>query len=165
MKIPLFKQKKNTCGTTALRMVFAYFGKNISENEIIKNVGGIKSYGVRTIKLAKYAKSLGFKNECLSYNKKLANGQTKIKKPNTTDILKFLKKNIPVIISVRSYLLFNTNPKKTGHFIVLTEYKNGFFYYNDPKDGKNHKIDIEELKFTWFNNVLDSSAYLLAIWV
>lgn len=44
MKVPLFKQNsKLSCGPTALRMVFAYFEKNISEREIVKGLGGLRS--------------------------------------------------------------------------------------------------------------------------
>ena len=166
MKIPLFKQKKNTCGPTALRMVFKYFGRDVLEDQIIKSIGGIKKFGVRTVKLAEFAKKLGFKVECLSYNKKLAGDKAKIKKPNKKDVLKFLKKNIPVILSVRSFLLYDgdNKPSKAGHFIVITGYKNRTFWYNDPYGGKRRKVAEEDLLFTWFNNVLDSSAYLLAVW-
>ena len=166
MNVPLFKQRRNTCGPTSLRMMLAYFGRDIQESEIIKSVGGIKKYGVRTVKLAKFVKELGFKTECLSYNRKLAVGKAKIKKPNIGDILKYLKQKIPVIICVRCSLFYNciARPKDKGHFVVITGYKNNFFWYNDPYDGKRHKIKEGELVFAWFNNVLDSSAYLLAIW-
>ncbi len=163
LAVPLLKQNKMTCGITALRMVLLYFGKNISSEEIIKKVGGIKKYGVRTIKLAEFAKNLGFKVYCYSYNKKLAKGKARIKKPSKLDIIKFLKKKLPVIISVRSFLLFNEEPSKAGHFIVITKYEKGRFWYNDPDDGKQHKIKEDELLFAWFNNILDSSAYLLVL--
>ena len=107
MNVPLFKQRRNTCGPTSLRMMLAYFGRDIQESEIIKSVGGIKKYGVRTVKLAKVAKESGFKTECLSYNRKLAAGKAKIKKPDIGDILKYLKQEIPVIICVRCSLFYN----------------------------------------------------------
>lgn len=145
-------------------MVFGYFGKDVSENQIIKSIGGIKKYGVRTIKLAEFAKKFGFEEECLSYNRKMARGEAKHKKPDKKDILKLLKKNIPVILSVRSFLFYNKKPSKNGHFIIITRYQNGIFWYNDPGDGKRHKMTEEDLLFAWFNHVLDSTAYLLAVW-
>ncbi len=145
-------------------MALKYFGKDIREDQIIRSVGGIKKYGVRTIKLAEFAKKLSFRIECLSYNRKLAKGKAKIKKPNKKDILKFLKKDIPVILAVRSSLLYGEKSSDNGHFIVVTSYKNGIFWYNDPHDGKRHQLAEEDLLFAWLNSVLDSSAYLLAIW-
>ncbi|OGM05399.1 hypothetical protein A2715_04255 [Candidatus Woesebacteria bacterium RIFCSPHIGHO2_01_FULL_39_32] len=166
MKVPLFKQKdKLDCGPTALRMVLEYYGKKIRADEIIKGIGGIKNFGVRTIKLADFARKLGFKTLCLSYNEKLSKGKAKIKTPSKSDIINVLDKNRPAILSVNTSILFgNKSPKDMGHFIVVTIYKNGYFWYNDPRDGKEHKIEEEKLLFAWFNNVLDSSAYLLAIW-
>lgn len=164
MKIPLFKQKKNTCGLTALRMVLAYFGEKIAEDKLVRLTGKIRQYGVRTIKLSKAAKRLGFETECLSYNKILAGGKAKIKKPSTKDVLKYLKIRVPVILAVRSSLLYDEKPTKMGHFIVVSGYRDGVFHYNDPTDKKSHKIKEEALRFAWFNSVLDSSAYFLAIW-
>ena len=163
LKVPLFKQKRNTCGATALRMVFAYYGKNISEAEVIKSLGGLKSYGVHTVKLADVAKKFGFKTVCLSFNRKLSDGKAKIKRPETDDILKFLKRDIPVIINVRSAFIYDTKPSKQGHFIIITGYNKKEFTYNDPYDGKSHKIDADKLRFAWFSNAVDSSAHLLAI--
>src|SRR3989338_2322569 len=117
MKIPLFKQKKNTCGLTALRMALAYFGENIAENQLIKLTGKIKRYGVRTIQLSKAAKKLGLATECLSYNRGLASGKTKIKKPDTDDIINYLERRVPVILTVRSSLLYDEKLTKMGHFI------------------------------------------------
>lgn len=115
--------------------------------------------------MAKFAQDLGFKAECFSYNKKLAKGKAKVKKPLRSDIVKYLERNIPVILAVRAALLHNKEElKDLGHFIVVTKYKNNTFWYNDPYDGKRHRIKEDELLFAWHNNILDSSAYLLAIW-
>lgn len=164
MKIPLFRQKKNTCGLTALKMVLAYFGDDIAENELIKLTGKIKRYGIRTIQLSEAAKKLGFKTECLSYNKILAEDKAKIKTPDTNDVLKYLERKVPVILAVRSSLLYGEKLTEEGHFIVIREYRDGIFYYNDPTDGRIHKVGEEALRFAWFNNILDSSAYFLAVW-
>ncbi|MBU0598079.1 C39 family peptidase, partial [Patescibacteria group bacterium] len=87
-----------------------------------------------------------------------------IKKPSIKDVKKFLKRKIPVILSVNSRILYNNLKQKiTGHFIVITKYKNGIFWYNDPKDGRRHSIKEDDLIFAWHNNILDSSGYLLII--
>jgi ABC-type bacteriocin/lantibiotic exporter with double-glycine peptidase domain len=163
LSVPLLKQGKLECGPTALRMVLKYFDRDASLKEITRGTGGIKTTGVRTVKLADFAKSLGFKVECYSCNKKLAKGKAKIKKPSRYDIVKFLKKRLPVIIAVRSFLLFNKKPSKMGHFIVITKYEKGKFWYNDPKDGKGHVINEEDLMISWLDNSVDSSAYLLVL--
>lgn len=165
MKVPLYKQPdKLSCGPTALRMVLAYFGEQITEKVIIKKIGGLESRGVRTTKLAYFVRKLGYQTECYSFNEKMAKGKAVIKKPQKKDIIKFLKKDIPVILAVRSMLLPNRKSSEYGHFIVVTKYQNGVFSYNDPRDSKRHTIKEEDLLFAWHNNILDSSAYFLALW-
>ena len=163
LSVPLLKQTKLSCGVTALRMVLQYFGKNISSKEIVKRIGGIKKYGVRTIKLADFARSLGFKVECYSYNGKRAKDKARIKKPSKADIIKFLRKKLPVILAVNSFALHNKGLLGMGHFIVITKYEKGRFWYNNPLDGRPHIIKEEDLLFAWHNNILDSSAYLLVL--
>lgn len=171
MKVPILKQGKDlSCGAAALRMVFAYYEFNISEKEIIRQVGGLKSYGLRLISLAKFAEQQGFQVECLSYNPRLAKNTAKIKKPLIVDIDRFLQKDIPVVLPVRAALLLYNKPPKSGkfsdagHIIVVTDYKDDKFRYNDPLDAKQHRIKSEHLFFAWHNKILDSSAYLLAVW-
>ena len=164
LSVPLLKQSRRLdCGPTALRMVLLYFGEKYSSKEIIADVGGIKDYGIKNIKLADFARGLGFKVRCYSYNQKLARGRAEIKKPSKSHILRFLKRRLPVIIAVRSSLLYNEKHSEEGHFIVVTGYKKGKWEYNDPHDGRKHRINEEDLMFAWFNNVLDSSAYLLVV--
>ncbi|MFH1325499.1 MAG: C39 family peptidase [archaeon] len=163
INIPLMKQGKNECGPTALSMILKYLGKNISKEEITRRIGGLKKYGVRTIKLAEFAKNLNFDVHCYSNNKKLAKGKVIIKKPNKSDIIDFLEKGLPVILAVRSYVLFNRGQSEDGHFIVITGYNDNKFRYTDPFDGKRKDIDKNKLMRGLNENSRDSSAYLLAI--
>ncbi|MFH1452212.1 MAG: C39 family peptidase [archaeon] len=163
LSVQLIEQDKLECGPTALAMVLRYFKKKISPGEITKEIGGIKKYGASTINLADFARRRGFKVYCYSYNKKLSKGKAEIKKPKKLDIIKFLDMKLPMIIAVRSFLLYDEKPSSEGHFVVITKYEKGKFYYNDPFDGKEHKIKENDLMFVWFNNVLDSSAYLLVL--
>ena len=95
--------------------------------------------------------------------KEITKGVGGVQKPSKEQILKFLKKGIPVIISVRSFLLYNKPYNKAGHYIIITNYKNGVFSYNDPYRYKRKEIKENDLLFAWYNNIVDSSGYLLAI--
>lgn len=163
INVPLFIQKESECGPTALKMVFAYYNKNVSTKEIVEFVGGLKDFGTRTIDLAQFSKEKEFKTTCYSYNQELAQEKAEIKKPNINFIIKFLKKEIPVIISVRSFLLYNSTPSKMGHFIVITHYEKNVFTYNDPFTGKEATINETDLLFAWHNNILQSSGYFLVL--
>lgn len=122
---------KQACGPACLAMVFRYYNDQKTLKEIIEGVDGVKSFGVRAINLAKYARKLDYQVDCYSYDEKMAKGQAKIIKPNKELILKYLRKHIPVIIAVRTHLLWNTEYSKAGHYIVITKYDRGMFWYND----------------------------------
>lgn len=163
LPVPVFQQEHLQCGPTALRMVLKYFGTDMSAAEIIRQIGGVKRYGVRTVALAKFATHIGFRVHCYSYNPKMSKGLAEIRKPAKEDILRFLRKNLPVILSVRAFLILNEPPSQMGHFVVITGYEKGVITYNDPFDGKRHEIAEADLLFAWHNNILDSSAYLLVL--
>src|SRR3989344_8478002 len=164
LKVPLMKQKTEiSCGITALRMVLNYLGKNVSSKKIIKKVGGLKKDGVSTISLAEFANNVGFETEIYSFNNKLSKGKAKIKKPSKSTIIKFLRKNLPIILAVNSSILYNEKKSDKGHFIVITNYEKRKFWYNDPYNGKQHKIKEKYLISALNKNALNSSAYLLTL--
>jgi len=165
LKLPLLKQRgKRDCGIVALQMVLQYYKKEVSVQEIRKRIGGLKSYGVATTSLAVCARSFGLKADCYSFNAKMAQGHAIIKKPSKKDIISFLERGVPVILTVRSFLLFESDPSTQGHFIVMIGYDKGKFVYADPYDGNVYRINEDALLFAWCNNTLNSSAYLLAIY-
>jgi len=66
--VPLVKQKnKKSCGAAGMSMIYKYFGKDISEEEIIKEVGGLTEWGGYTVDNALMARKLGFKVICHTY--------------------------------------------------------------------------------------------------
>jgi len=67
--IPTIKQRrKRGCGAAGMSMLYKYFGKDISEREIVKQTGGLTKWGSFTTDHALMAKRLGFKVVCHSYN-------------------------------------------------------------------------------------------------
>jgi ABC-type bacteriocin/lantibiotic exporter with double-glycine peptidase domain len=69
LKVPLLKQKYKTgCGLAAMSMVYKYFGKKISQEEISKEIGGLTKWGSFMVEHAFMARKLGFKVICHSYN-------------------------------------------------------------------------------------------------
>ena len=91
--VPLVRQIRQSCGPACLAMVLKYYKGKKSLPEIIKSVGGVKSFGVRAIKMASYMRSLGYEVDCFSYDEKMAKGQANIIKPSEQLILKYLRIN------------------------------------------------------------------------
>lgn len=69
LNVPLLKQEyKRSCGLAAMSMVYKYFGKEISERQISKEIGGLTKWGSFMVDHALMAENLGFKVTCHSYN-------------------------------------------------------------------------------------------------
>ena len=69
LKVPIIKQKSKVgCGAAVMSMVYKYFGKDISEKEIEKEIGGFLKFGSFATDHALMAKRLGFVVVCHSYN-------------------------------------------------------------------------------------------------
>ena len=69
LEISPIKQKNEVgCGAAAMRMIYRYSGKDFSEEEIIKKIGGLTKWGSFTTDHALMARKIGFKVICHSYN-------------------------------------------------------------------------------------------------
>ena len=69
LKIPAIKQNhKVGCGAAATSMAYKYFGKDISEEKIKKEIGGFNKWGSFATDHALLAKRIGFTVVCYSYN-------------------------------------------------------------------------------------------------
>ena len=68
LKVPIIKQKSGVgCGAAAMSMVYKYFGKDISEKEIEKEIGGFNKSGSFVTDHALMAKKFGFTVVCYAY--------------------------------------------------------------------------------------------------
>ena len=69
LKVPIIKQKSKVgCGAVAMSMIYKYFGEDISEKEIEKEIGGFLKFGSFATDHALMAKKFGFTVVCYSYN-------------------------------------------------------------------------------------------------
>ncbi len=146
-KIPSFSQflditdnkyKKVSCGIVSLSMVMSFFlKKKIDPNEVLNK--GIeldikdKNNNWTHKGLVSLAKLYGLFGKAYDFAEK--SDEEAIRK-----MLNLLKKH-PILVSIFK----DFNPKKSGHIIVLTGFKNGRFQYYDPnsKDRKEVKREID----------------------
>lgn len=89
----------------------------------------------------------------------------KIKFPEKEDIIYFLERKIPALISVWAKTIYGNSDQLAtgGHYLVVIGYDGKNFIVLDPYDGKEHTIDESLLLLAWCNNALDSTDFLLAI--
>ncbi len=94
------------------------------------------------------------------------NQDVKIKVPDKKDIIRFLEKGLPIMISVKAMLLEADSKIKpdVGHYVVVSGYdsEKETFSVVDPFYGNEYDVDEARLMLAWHINAIESSAYLLA---
>ncbi len=134
--------------------------ESFNKEELVKNIEGLKQ------KLLSENKKTSV-NITDSIQHLLKNNQdVKIRVPDKDDIISFLEKGLPVLISVKAMLLegdSKINPD-VGHYVVVGGYDSDkrLFSVIDPFYGKEYEVEEARLLLSWHINAIESSAYLLA---
>lgn len=134
--------------------------EKLGREELIRNLEGLKT------KLAGENKktSENITDSILHLLKN--NHDVKIKVPDKNDIVTFLEKGLPVLISVKAMLLEGDSKIKpdVGHYLVVSGYEadKRIFSVIDPFYGKEYEVEETKLMLAWHVNAIESSAYLLA---
>lgn len=125
-------------------MVFLFFGKMESEEELAKKLRTEKKEGTSHTKMKQIARREGFK--------------VITREGATITIIKnFLKKGKPVIVN---YIEKENNE---GHYAIVTGINKGQIIMNDPWFGKDFKMEKKEFMERWKSEKGDSKKWLMAI--
>jgi ABC-type bacteriocin/lantibiotic exporter with double-glycine peptidase domain len=150
-KVPIYRQTYMDCGPTSLRMVLNFYGKNYSQEEVVKARWG---RGTKTSDMESYARSQGF--IAYSYydsDKKnmkylIAQGYPLITlgvpPPNWRDKMRYIGE---------------------GHYVVVVGYDETkkAFMVHDPAPGRRLEIPYEVFK-DFHSSSLSASNYVLCIY-
>ena len=130
LQIGTIRQPNNyVCGPATLKLVFDFFGKKISLDEIIFVAKSTFEGGTSPKNLIKTARKFGFKT---------------LQKSNATitDIEKQIEKQFPVIIVYQAW--------GDGHYSVIYGFNKTYFFISDPAFEKGYrKIKKEVLVNSW----------------
>jgi len=138
------------CGAKALQIVMAYYGIDIREDELIKELGTGKD-GTRVDKMISVAESKGFHVE--------ARQDLSIK-----DLKRYISDGYPVIILLQAwadrYMTLKDwrNDYEDGHYAVLIGYRKGVLLFEDPSSFRRTWLREYEFLARWHD--LDSSRNL-----
>lgn len=131
LKVPYFRQKNSWyCGPASLQMVFAYFGKRVTQTELAKSGETTKTRGTKTKMLPKIARWFGF----WAFTKKYG---------TNTDLKKYLQKKLPPIIE---YIEPSENE---SHHAVVIGFNEKNIILNDPWNGRGFRLPIREFIKRW----------------
>lgn len=130
LNVKPFQETAGWCGPASLKMVLGYYGVRKSERELARLSGATRSQGVEAPALAKAARRLGF-NALIKDRATLS------------DIKRFIKKGIPVIVDWFS--------NDDGHYSVVVGITPRVIYLQDPEIGRVRAMDVKTFKRVWFD--------------
>ncbi len=135
LNVPYFKQEKNTtCGVVCVRMVFSFYGKEVSEFEL-EDACETGWLGNTCGELVRCIEGFGLKAE-------------EVEKIDLEYLQKELEKNRPMIALIDPAALYG-GIEGFGHFVVITGLENDKIYYNDPDLDKDLARNAKDFLKAW----------------
>ncbi len=127
LDVPFVKQRDQFCGPASLSSVLYYYGVELSQEDIGKEVYNPKLKGALITDLENYARKKGFRSE------------TKVLNPE--EIKSYIDQGIPPILLVDLGRLWLSVP----HYVVVVGYDGDVFYlhtgYEEKKPIKARELD------------------------
>jgi predicted double-glycine peptidase len=141
IQVPLCRQATEyTCGVAALQSIFAFYGEDIREELLAKQLGSNEKNGTSHKNIAKLAKAKGYEVNITE--------QTSIEK-----LKSILNKGNPVICLIQAWAEKKVDYKNdwdNGHYVVAIGYDNKNIYFMDPATIGNYTyIPIQEFLTRW----------------
>lgn len=130
-QVPFFRQVEHyTCGPASLRMILAYLGKTIKEDELAA--------------IARTRSSRGTPRWAMSYLSRTHAGMHVMKHARWEDLRKALQWG-PVMVN------YVEPEDDIGHYAVVTGYEKGEVILNDPWNGEDFHLSAPEFRKRWLN--------------
>ena len=128
------------CGPASLKIVLGYYGVKKSEKEIAKRCGHDPKLGTTNESIKKTAESYGFAAEIKN-------------KASFTDIQKWLKRGVPVLVDwfTPGRPGTNTSEMPDGHSSVVMGLDKKNIYLQDPEIGAMRTIHRDDFLRVWFD--------------
>ena len=135
LNIPYHKQEKNTtCGVACLRMVMAFYGKEVSEFELAEacETGWL---GNTCGELVRGVGEFGFAAEEVDH-------------VTPEYLLSQIENNCPLIAFIDPAVLYG-GIEGFGHFVIITGIEGDKIYYNDPDLDRDLVRDVSDFAKAW----------------
>ena len=135
------------CGTKALQTVMAYYGIDIREDELIKELGTGKD-GTRVDKMISFVETKGFRVEARQYW-------------SLREVKRYINEGHPVIVLLQAWadrhmtLKDWRNDYDDGHYAVVIGYAKGVLLFEDPASFRRTWLREYEFLARWHD--LDSN--------
>ena len=145
LTLPHHQQKTlHDCGPACLQMIFEYFGKMKTQEELSSRLCAGPDVWVANEDLEKIAKEEGL------YTKSMTGAMI-------DDLKRFVDAGVPTIIN------YIDPDNKEGHFAVVVDYTDEYIVLNDPWYGKDFPLPLEYIENNWRSYEGERQQWLLAL--
>ena len=128
------------CGPACLKIVFAYFGRHLSEQKIAKACRSSVRSGTTGPNMVRGAKQFGFDAKVFD-------------RSNFRTIAKWLRRGVPVIVDWMSTVRNpgDGQPMACGHYSVVCGLEKSHIVLQDPGIGGRRRISRDAFLNVWFD--------------
>jgi len=145
LTIPYSKQHTEySCGPASLKMVLTFLGDKKSEKSLIREAHTDDIKGTSHKWMIDTAVREGFYCYVNSFS-------------SIDEIKHFLSLEYPVIIN------FTEPSENVGHYAVVVGYRQNEIIINDPWNGKDFSIPIDDLIDRWYDRTTKSHGWIMVI--
>jgi len=128
-----------TCGASALQTILFYYGEDIREGYLAKELNTTSDWGTEHTSIEKIALKYGLKLD--------------MRKMTADDLKNFIDKKIPVILAIQAWSdnkkIDYKNDYDDGHYVVAIGYNKKGFIFEDPSSVGRGFLTYEELETRW----------------
>lgn len=131
LQVPFFKQNtEHTCGPASLRMTLAYYGTQVSEEELAHELQTNSEIGTTTTAMVDIAKKYGFYSHAHD-------------KSTVDELAHLLSLGLPVVVR------FVEPDEDEDHYSVVVAVSDTEVIINDPSNGERFTLAIQDFEERW----------------
>jgi predicted double-glycine peptidase len=132
------------CGAAALQSILAYYGVDVRQDTLIRQLGTNEADGTRYWEIVRVAKEYGLQPT-------VASGFT------IAELIAEINKGVPILIAIQAWIEKGDprdisawlTRKDDGHYLVAVGYDDHRIYFEDPAMFRLGYINFEELNARW----------------
>ena len=135
-----FRQSRAMCGPACLKIVFRFFGRQVSGRQIAKACRTSSNTGTTGSNLVKAAQRFGFDAELVDHS-------------DFRTIAKWLRMGVPVIVDWMSTISSGRGcaPMACGHYSVVCGLDSEYIVLQDPAIGRRRRVSRSSFLRVWYD--------------
>lgn len=155
------QRHRKGCTAACVEIVTRACGSPVTESQLIAELGGPRSFGICTVKLAKYLAVQRFRVQCFSQTRRGA--PLRLAVPSEALLEKCLHIGAFPIVTLDPSLLRTARPSRQFHAVLVTRLTRTRCEYIDPALGRRVSLSMPRFIRAWSICAKRASAHLLVM--